>query len=326
MRQPILTFLIMTLLLSGMAWAASAGDVVINELMWMGSAASSYDEWIELRNMTSSEINLSNWDITKYTKETGEPEYTEKIMLTIPAGKTIAANGYFLISNYASNNSNIADGITPDVVDASVSLSNTKLQIKLYDGTWNDGGTLIDTADDGVGDPPKGSNETPKKSMARKDTPGDGTDPDNWFTANTRWGWDTGAEEWGTPSVSNSTPTLVQLSALSASFNGGKVVIDWTTSSEMDHAGWNIYQSDGKGGKYVKLNDKLIPGSGDDTTSQHYQYVDESVVFGKRYSYYLESIDLTGNGMKSIIISVSTGRALRARGKLAVVWGAIKSR
>jgi len=43
--------------------ATNNGDVVINEIMWMGSVGNSNDEWIELRNMTDADINLSGWKI-----------------------------------------------------------------------------------------------------------------------------------------------------------------------------------------------------------------------------------------------------------------------
>ncbi|HDP97788.1 MAG TPA: T9SS type A sorting domain-containing protein [bacterium] len=171
----------------------STGDVVINELMWMGSTSSSVDEWIELRNMTGFNIDLSGWQLTR--KSSGN----EVFMLEITSG-SIPANGFFLISNYDEANSQIA--VIPDLVDASVSLSNTQLQIKLYDGQWDGGGLLIDTADDGVGAPAAGDN-TNKYSMMRTDPPGDGTLPENWFTANLAIGWDTGATEKGTPGSAN---------------------------------------------------------------------------------------------------------------------------
>ncbi len=37
--------------------------------MWMGSEASSADEWIELYNPGDREINLSGWTITRATDD-----------------------------------------------------------------------------------------------------------------------------------------------------------------------------------------------------------------------------------------------------------------
>ncbi len=68
--------------------AASTGDVVFNELMWMGSTASTADEWIELRNMTDVALDLSGWTITRLSS--GE----ETPMLVIEEG-TIPLPAYF---------------------------------------------------------------------------------------------------------------------------------------------------------------------------------------------------------------------------------------
>jgi len=44
--------------------AAGPKDVVINEVMWMGSSKSSQDgkdEWIELKNNTNQKLQLNGW-------------------------------------------------------------------------------------------------------------------------------------------------------------------------------------------------------------------------------------------------------------------------
>ena len=181
---------------------ADGATVVINELLWMGSQASSADEWIELRNMTNAPIDVSNWTLTK--KSSG----LEVAMLTIPAGKSIPANGYFLISNYANTNTNSTLNIVPDVVTTDVALANTALQIKLYDVTH----VLLDTADDGTGNPLAGSLDSGKKvyvSMERNPVPGDGMLSINWHTASKGIGFKTGVVEIGTPGTvnSNGVPT-----------------------------------------------------------------------------------------------------------------------
>ena len=50
-------------LINNIIYAASAGDVVINEIAWMGTEASSGHEWIELYNTTGNDIDLTNWCI-----------------------------------------------------------------------------------------------------------------------------------------------------------------------------------------------------------------------------------------------------------------------
>jgi subtilisin family serine protease len=179
----------------------SAGDIVINEIAWAGSSASTSDEWIELKNTTSETIDLSGFQITNSAG-------TESVMVTIPQGKSILANGYFLISNYAETDAKSVLNVTPDVVDTAVQINNSNIQFKLYSGDFKTA-TLIDTADDGNGIPFAGQNETPKKTMSRKATPGDGTLAANWFTSEVAGtGYDAGATQKGTPGEANIEATI----------------------------------------------------------------------------------------------------------------------
>ncbi len=45
--------------------------VIISEVAWMGTAASPYDEWIELKNTSEEIVNLEGW---KLKSEEGTPE------------------------------------------------------------------------------------------------------------------------------------------------------------------------------------------------------------------------------------------------------------
>lgn len=178
----------------------SASDVVINELMWMGSTVNSDDEWIELRNMTGSSINISGWKISKLST-------SEVLMLTIPSGSTIAANGYYLISKFDKDDTNSALNVDPDLV-STVGLRNSNLQIKLYSGSISPA-NLIDTADDGSGSPLVGYDNGlpgPRQSMIRNAIPGDGTLDGNWSTDTTHnptTYWDSEGGNYGTPGGPN---------------------------------------------------------------------------------------------------------------------------
>jgi len=173
------------------------GDIVINEIMWMGTQGDSADEWVELRNMTSNTINLSNWVVENLGEGSGA-----SANITIPIGKTIGPNGFFLISNDTKVTSNI--NVDPDFQTTDVSLLNSGEQLRLK----NSFGTVIDTADnDGggwfAGDDPPGQN--PKKAMERNNVPGDGTVASNWHTATSQTNMDPDAEELATPRAANSS-------------------------------------------------------------------------------------------------------------------------
>jgi len=213
-------------------------SVCINEVAWSGSDASAYDEWIELRNLTSSDIDLTGW----YIKNAND-----SVMITIPQGKTIPADGYFLIANYDENSSNSTLNITPDLVDTGISLSNTALKLSLYDASDN----LVDVCGDG-GVPFAGQTGSGNhKSMQRCGEPVNGEDPSEWFTSEESINFDAGASECGTPMNS-------QQSSVTQEIQKGDVVINeimWdeleyielynTKDTAIDISGWMITAGDG---------------------------------------------------------------------------------
>lgn len=181
------------------------GQVVINEVAWAGSSLTKYDEWLELKNTTGSAIDISGWTITKAGEGT-------EIMVTIPAEASIPANGYYLISNYAVGSDSTLN-VVPNLVDSSVSLSNTNLELGLYDGGYGNPGVIrMDVAGDGS-TPLAGSNATPKASMERNQVITDGAIASSWHTASTSVGFVEDATEKGTPGSVNSstdvTPPVV---------------------------------------------------------------------------------------------------------------------
>jgi hypothetical protein len=149
------------------------------------------DEWIELHNRSDVAVDLEGWVITRMTSE------GERAMLEIEGG-IVAARGVFLISNFAPDDPRSRLGVTPGLISSAVSLSNSKLQLRLYDRDPSSGGTVVDVADDGSGAPLAGDPEL-KRSMVRVDFEGAGTEPAHWDTATESEGWDDGASELGTP-------------------------------------------------------------------------------------------------------------------------------
>lgn len=206
------------------AQAVAPGEVVINELFWMGSSKVSADEWIELRNLTDQPISLDNWVV--YKKSSGQTV----AMLTIPAGKVIPAKGFFLIANYAETDPNSQLAVTPDVVATAVSLVNSDLQVTLADAN----GVTIDVADDGAGTPFAGKyvSGSAWHSMERDFVPADGALKEHWHSATARLNLDEGLE-LGTPKAANSNlpPEIKGLSDRTATV-GEAIPFDASESSD----------------------------------------------------------------------------------------------
>ena len=88
--------------------------------------------------------------------------------------------------------------------------------------------------------------------------------------------------------------TLIELSSLRAVPSDREVVIIWETASKIDNAGFNLYRAESADGKYIQINDLIIPAEGFPTEGTSYQYVDDDVKNRKTYYYKLEDIDLNG--------------------------------
>jgi len=170
------------------AMAAGAGNVVINEIAWMGSVDSTNDEWIELHNTTSGDIDLTDWTIDD---DNGSAIYQ------ITSG-IIPAGGYFLIEDSEASTSIAANAVI------AISLGNTGDSLILKDET----GTTIDAVNSSGGMWAAGDN-TNKTSMERIDANTNGDDETNWANS-TATGPATGRNGGiinGTPGTQNSVST-----------------------------------------------------------------------------------------------------------------------
>ncbi len=152
--------------------AVTQGDVVINEIAWMGSTNSANDEWIELHNTTDKEIHLSGWTLTSID---------EKINISLIG--SIPAQGFYLLERTDDNS---VPNISADLIYKG-SLSNAGQYLKVYDSSNN----LVDQANFST-KWPAGDNMT-KQTMERVDS----------LT------WQTSNNPNGTPKARNSLGAVV---------------------------------------------------------------------------------------------------------------------
>lgn len=100
----------------------------------------------------------------------------------------------------------------------------------------------------------------------------------------------------------------VEISSLTAIASSDSVTLKWRTATETNNLGFNIYRSDAKGGKYIKVNSKLIQGAGTAATPHDYSLTDNNVKFGQTYYYYIEDVDFAGKKGKSPILQITVGQ------------------
>jgi len=181
-------------------------QVVINELAWAGTAASASDEWIELRNNTSREIDLSGWTLVWGEDESpivihlgAAEDNTKEIRRTV-----IPARGFYLLER---TDDNTVSDVEADVIYTGA-LRNGGETLRLFDAEGN----IVDTVNPDGGEWPAGTTgdvqegEVPYASMERIDPTASDAD-DNWASNDgiIRRGQDEDGEPInGTPKAENS--------------------------------------------------------------------------------------------------------------------------
>lgn len=68
----------------------------------------------------------------------------------------------------------------------------------------------------------------------------------------------------------------------------------WTTASEQDNFGYDVYRSESEQGTFVKLTKDPLLGAGTSDQTHKYDYRDDSIDPCKDYWYYIESISTSG--------------------------------
>jgi phosphatidylserine/phosphatidylglycerophosphate/cardiolipin synthase-like enzyme len=197
------------------------GDLVINEVMWFGQHdgdPDGNDEYIELRNLSDQPIVLDLWQIAN----------ANDFVVGLPPGSVIEPNGLFTILDHTREL--YQDGVPQDELsafrngDLVVNAFNDNRQARLYikDGNLDlrlkdPTGRVVDRAGDGGpayygGPADMATTEGTRnviRSMERRADPGDGVDPDSWYSYTLELGGDNVNEDFkelmlGSPGETNS--------------------------------------------------------------------------------------------------------------------------
>lgn len=123
-------------------------SVMINEIAWMGTKNSSFDEWMELYNPTGEEISLQGWLLYNKGKD-----------LKISLEGTIPKKGYYLLER--TDESTLPESSSDIIYSGGLKNSGESLFLE------NKEGVVIDSAIFSSGWP-QGDNNA-KKTMERKE-------------------------------------------------------------------------------------------------------------------------------------------------------------
>ncbi len=298
--------------------------LVINEIAWMGTAASTSGEWIELFNISDKEINLSDWSI--YGADTAK-------CLNLINGKDyitnkIKPNEYLVYANDRDTVKDETNQSIVDIWDATISLNNTSPgQLILY-SRRDCQGTAIDTVNQTEDSWFNGNNDN-KTTMERVNPQSDGASADSWKDNDmmTKNGIDAeGNPLNGTPKAKNSVyanlppKAITDLAINTGNSSEGKVSLSWSAPDDnnnpLDTLSYDIRYL---AGEEITENNwaKALPINNEpavQANGQGQQFAIEYLNYDKTYYFGIKTANGKDDSPLSNIVSYQTG------GRKQFIW------
>lgn len=113
---------------------------------------------------------------------------------------------------------------------------------------------------------------------------------------------------------------LLVVSLTSCAARAAPIEITWTTESEVNTSGFNVFRSSSRDGEYTQINTSLIPSQADPVLGGKYAFTDEQVEPGQTYYYKLEEVETTGARTKYDEIVEATAQPEGLFGLSTAVW------
>ena len=325
------------------------GQIILSEFMFESTGGlNSLPQWIELYNTTNTDINVRGWQLEWYRRE---PKLLD-VTTTFQSDFIVPAKQARIISSMSARNSGERELDNDDgSVYSLLSYHGTELDqndqrnrnrliarggfyLKLLDGdsTLIDRiGTLTRKQDEPTWELPECLIDGVRSSMIRRfdnSTARDGTIRQGWIRAydtkaqSTRF-WYGHRTDIGTPVYrSDDRPLPVELSTFTAHCVDDDVIINWTTESELNNAGFNIYRSESKTGEFRQVNTELIQGAG--TTGERNEYTWTDTTTHPRTVYYYQIEDVSHAGVRKQLATVRLRGLVSTTDKMLTKWSDLK--
>ena len=325
------------------------GLITISEVMFVaeGGLLSRQAQWIELYNNTTdteASVNLKGWKLMIEARDSdAHHRYSvlELKALEIAAGQTV-----LLVSRNRPKSEHIAEAQIYELSQHNMDAPKLRQRENQVIGShgfslrlYSPDGTLVDVAGNLDG---KRGKDTPKwelpsgrletgirTSLIRRYEEKialDGTERASWIraadTALSVNGYYGHRTDLGTPGYRGGGTLPVALSSFRATRMESGVVIEWTTVSELNNAGFNILRSQTRKGAFVKVNPTLIVGAGTTSEANTYTWRDTTAQATVAYYYRLEDVSL--DGTHQVSVAVRMRGHLSASGKSLQRWGDLK--
>ena len=318
--------------------------VVFSEFMFESVGANGLPQWIEVYNNSTKEINLNGWKLhwkrlypipfevtTTFKEDFIIPVAQSRLIVTSlgrhsGGGKLLNDDVYQLHILHAEELTREDINLRNRLIDrGGFSLKLTNATDVLVDEI----GTL--TGDEQTWQLPECLVDGVRTSLIRRfdaGVPRSGTERRGWHRAIDTKRLAAGIyyghkHDLGTPGYRRGKPLPVQLSQFSARFVKDEVVINWTTESELNNAGFNVLRSTSRTKNFRPINTKLIQGAGTTGERNTYQFIDKTAKPNVAYYYRIEDIDFSGT--RGILTTQRLRGTVSPTGKVITTWGTLKS-
>ena len=289
----------------------STHKVIFSEFMFeVSGGEAALPQWFEVYNNSNATVNLRGWKLQWKSPLPSliEEEATFNVDFRIPKQQSrliVTALGRYAGGNLSKDAVYQLSGSLKSIISLFHFKNSTYggFSLKLInpdDEVMDQIGTL--NGDRKTWDLPETLFEGTRSSLIRRfDENGtrSGLLRRGWFPAYKGKRLVTGIyygspKDLSTPGYRRGKPLPVELSQFSAKFVKDEVIINWTTESELDNAGFNIYRSTSQTKDFLHINTKLIQGAGTTDERNTYQFIDKTAKPNVVYYYRIEDVDLSG--------------------------------
>ena len=317
--------------------------VVFSEFMFESVGRDRLPQWVEVYNNSTKEINLNGWKLHLKRLQSVSFEVTitfkEDFIIPVEQSRLIVTSlgrhsggGKLSDDDVYQLNLLHAEELTREDIDTrnrfidrggfSLKLTDPKDVLIDHIGTltgdkqtWQLHECLID----GV-----------RTSLIRRfdeGVPRSGTERRGWYRAFDAKRLVAGiyyghSQDLGTPAYRRGKPLPVELSQFSARFVKDEVVINWTTESELNNAGFNILRSTSRTKNFRPINTKLIQGAGTTGERRTYQFIDATAKPNVAYYYRIVDVDFSGTHRQ--LTTQRVQGVIAPTGKLITRWSTLK--
>ena len=122
--------------------------------------------------------------------------------------------------------------------------------------------------------------------------------------------------------ASSDLPLPVSLSSFKAKHTTAGIVVNWTTKSEIDNAGFNILRSRTHAGNFKQVNGQLIAGAGTTAERNTYTWTDTTAKPNTVYYYRIEDVSYAGE--RKQLATVRLRGLVSATNKRITLWSDLK--